>query len=82
MTKINLLSPITFVLALGGCVPMPLPVTPDEAPCPCPDLALAHHPEDPDSLGECRVKSRTGMAMDAGDHPACGREARERGGGR
>lgn len=71
----------TLALLLSGCR-MPLPVTQDKAPCPCPDLALVHHQEDPDSPGECKARSRTGVVMDAEDHPACGREARERGGGR
>ena len=83
MTKINRLTLATLALLLAGCNPFPhQPVTQDEAPCPCPDLALAHHPNDPDSPGECKARSRTGVVMDAGDHPACGREGRERGGGR
>lgn len=80
MTKINALMLSTFLLA--GCFPMPI-TTPDEAPnlaCPCPDLALTHHPHDPDSPGGCKAKSRTGQVMHAEDHPACAREARERAG--
>lgn len=71
---------IAFVLALGACSPFP-PATPDEAPaqeCPCPDFALNHHPEDPDSPGECIARSRTGQIMHAEEHPACQREAMER----
>lgn len=77
----------TALVALAGCSPFPGTVTPDEAPaayqaelCLCPDFAVTDHPEDPsEDPGEwCLAKSRTGLWMDAREHPRCQREARER----
>lgn len=91
MTKINRLSPITFVLALllSGCVPMPLPVTPDEALCLCPEFVLSMggvlvQGEDPDGPPPCTVATNCGrhLPVAAETLPGCQREAQERGGGR
>ena len=79
MTKLNRLTLTLAALILTAC-PSPEPVTQAEPPCPCPSLALTHHPEDPDSPGPCRVKSRSGVLMDAEDHPRCAEEARDRAG--
>lgn len=87
IVKINRLTLSLAALLLVGCNPLPVhrPTTPDEAPtlaCPCPDFATQDHPEDPNEApGEwCLAKSRTGLWMDAREHPRCQREARERAG--
>lgn len=82
MTKINALTLFAITLTFAGCFPMPVTTaaTQDEAQateCPCPDFALNHHPEDPDSPGECMARSRTGQTMDAEEHPACQRAGEE-----